>query len=341
MKQQWEWKTDLEEVAYWAKKVTKAQVSTLVHTAGGRPVTMFSYGEQELQKPMANYSSACGSMDVTAYLDRKQKKPVVLLVGAIHGQETEGTQALLQLLSLLETGKDLRGKTYEGLCELAKKVRLLIIPVMNADGRARVKVQTEVGLTLAQHQYWGQGVALDGTLYSWPGCKKVHPILEHSKVLGGYYNDDGINMMHDCFFSKMAEETKALLTLLEEEQVDYTLQLHGGGNSVNCLLKAAYVPVEVNETIRELAGRCNAKGEPYGLPFPVFDMPPREQGDTPPSFNLVSAMHHINGSMAMVFESNEGIVDLSGRKMTADEIMDSHMILFEELLQMSLERQNG
>ena len=158
-------------------------------------------------------------------------------------------------------------------------------------------------------------------------------------MLGGYYNDDGINMMHDRFFSEMAAETAALLKLLEEEQVDYTLQLHGGGNSVNTLLKAAYVPVEVNETIREVARRCNKRGEPLGLPFPVFDMPEREQGETPPSFNLISAMHHMNGSVAMTFESNEGIVDLPGRKMTADEIMDSHMILFEELIKLSIERQ--
>lgn len=31
-----------------------------------------------------------------------------MLIGAVHGQELEGTAALLNLISLLETGKDLR-----------------------------------------------------------------------------------------------------------------------------------------------------------------------------------------------------------------------------------------
>lgn len=335
----WEWKTDLEEIAAWTERAKRAEVSTLVHSAGGRPVHLFAYGERCLMESTANYSSACGSKDVTACLNRREKKPVIVLVGAIHGQETEGVQALLQLLSVLETGSDLRGKQYPQLLALAQQVRLLIIPVMNPDGRARVGVQTEVGLTLEEHQYWGQGVALDGTVYTWPTCKKFHPMLKHSKVLGGYYNDDGVNFMHDRFFSEMAAETRALLGLLEAEQADYVLQLHGGGNSVNDLLKAAYVPLEVNETIRELARRCNEVGEPLGLPFPVFPMPEREQGQTPPSFNLVSAMHHINGCTAMVFESNEGIVDIPGRKMDKDEIMDSHMILFYKLMELAKERQ--
>ncbi|WP_236286645.1 hypothetical protein [Paenibacillus allorhizoplanae] len=50
-----------------------------------------------------------------------------------------------------------------------------------------------------------------------------------------------------------------------------------------------------------------------------------------PSFNLTSAIHHVCGGMSMTFESNMGLA-APGVKLTPDEILDSHFVLFEEML---------
>lgn len=335
------WKTDLETVAGWAAKCTHAQVRRLTHSAGGRPVWLFAYGEKEQLHPAANYNSACGAHDVTAYLDRSRKKPVILLIGAEHGQETEGTAALVNLISLLETGFDMAGRPNPSLCKAAKEVRLLIIPVMNPDGRARVEPAAMIGCTNDELRYWGQGTWRDGSLCCWPDCKKVHPIREAVDFLGGYFNDNGINLMHDQFFHPMAEETAALLQLVEEEYADCVLHLHGGTNSVNDLLYTSYVPLEVNKAIQELAIRCNTAAAQQGGCFTVRELPEREYGATPPSFNLASAVHHVCGAVSATFESNECIRDAPGTKQSYDEILDGHMILFEQAFQMFCERQSA
>ena len=333
------WQTDLSAVSAWAERARKASVRHLTDSAGGRPVWLFAYGEKEELHPSANYSSACGAHDVTCYLDRKQKKPVVLLVGAVHGQETEGTAALLNLISLLETGADLAGRPNSAMLEAAARVRLLIIPVMNPDGRARVKPAAMIGCTLGELRYWGQGTWLDGSPCCWPDCKKVHPIREAVAFLGGYFNDDGVNLMHDQFFHPMARETAALLELAEEEFVDCALQLHGGSNSVNDLLVTSYVPLETSEAIRQLAVRCDAAARKEGLYFTIRDLPGRESGSTPPSFNLASALHHVCGAVSSTFESNECICDEPGPKQTYEEILRGHMILFEQACRMFWEQQ--
>lgn len=333
------WQTDLSVVSAWAERARKASVRRLTDSAGGRPVWLFAYGEKEELHPSANYSSACGAHDVTCYLDRKRKKPVVLLVGAVHGQETEGTAALLNLISLLETGADLAGRPNSAMLEAAARVRLLIIPVMNPDGRARVKPAAMIGCTLGELRYWGQGTWLDGSPCCWPDCKKVHPIREAVAFLGGYFNDDGVNLMHDQFFHPMARETAALLELAEEEFVDCALQLHGGSNSVNDLLVTSYVPLETSEAIRQLAVRCDAAARKEGLYFTIRDLPGRESGSTPPSFNLASALHHVCGAVSATFESNECICDEPGPKQTYEEILRGHMILFEQACRMFWEQQ--
>lgn len=53
----------------------------------------------------ANYSSACGAMDVSSY--KRKNRPCAMLIGAVHGNEPEGIAAILNLISMIETGKSL------------------------------------------------------------------------------------------------------------------------------------------------------------------------------------------------------------------------------------------
>jgi len=330
------WKSSLEEIdlAYAsAKKMTEKRV--LCHSAGGKPVYMLAYGpKKKLGK--ANYSAALGAHDRTCYDDPSNTHATVILIGAEHGQETEGVASLMNLLSLLETGVDLTGKPNRELMDLVQNIRLVIVPIANPDGRARVKNASCIGLTIDEHYYWGQGTWKDGSLRTWPACKRIHPLLEDSDYLGGYYNDDGVNIMHDNFFAPMAQESKALLELCGEEAADYILHLHGGGNTKGELLQPAYVPIEVNEAICELAKRCGERGAKDGLEFQPAPIPEPAHGENPPTFNLVCAAHHVCGAVSAVYESNEGIVDLPGVKRTHAEIIRMHMILFEECIRMAI-----
>jgi len=324
------WKSDLPALEGLCRDVRRGRVETIGASAGGRPVRCIGYGDPEPVASRANYGSACGAHDRNAYVDAGGRKPVVILVGGIHGQETEGVAALLNLIALMETGVDLAERENPPLLEAARSVRLLLVPVANPDGRARVTPDSMVGFQRKELEYWGQGTWKDGSLCKWPDCKKVHPIRDAVDFLGGYFNDDGVNLMHDQFFHPMAAETQALLDLAVREFADCILLLHGGSNSVNDLLPTAYVPLEVSQAIHRLATRCNLAAQEKGLAFNVREPPEREQGDTPPSFNLTSALHHACGAVCAVFESNECLIDQPGPHFTHEQIYLSHAILFEQ-----------
>jgi hypothetical protein len=329
------WKSGLDTTETLARTAVKTEAVEIARSAGGRPVWAFCYGERQDVVSRANYNSACGAGDFGSYVAKEGKKPVVMIVGGIHASETEGIMSLHNLISLLESGFDLAGQPYPSLADAAEGVRLVIVPIANPDGRARMTPDAVFGMTRAELEYWAQGTWKDGSLCKWPDCKKVHPITGHVDFLGSYFNDDGINLMHDQFFKPWARETQALMDLAIGEFADFILLLHGGSNSQNMLLNTCYVPVEHNEILKSLAEICHAKSEPaLGVKFqiPVVpDKPPtgKDKG-APPSFNLTSALHHATGAVAGLFESNEHIIDMEGQKFTHEQIYRSHFILFEE-----------
>ncbi len=330
------WKTDLEyiEKTYFdAKNCSEKRV--LCKSAGDRPVYMLAYGEKK-KLGSANYSSALGGRDKGCFSPSGQK-PCVILIGAVHGQETEGVAAISNLISLLETGRDLAGKENDKLLSLARSIRLVLVPVANVDGRARVVPDSMIGRTFEELRYWGQGTWRDGSLCGWPECKRIHPIKDAAGFIGGYYNDDGINLMHDNFFHPMARETQAILDLCENEAADFVLHLHGGGNIKGGMLPTDYVTAECSQTIDKLYQRCQAIGDIEGLEFFHGAIPGVPSGANPPSFNLVSATHHVCGAVAACYESNEAILDEPGSnvRLTYEQILRMHEILFEECFSMA------
>ncbi len=330
------WKTDTGTVTRLAESIQHGHAETLCFSPGGRPVTAFYYGERQDLQSRANYSSACGAHDRNCYAQIQGKKPVIILLGAVHGGETEGTAALINLISLLETGMDLKGEMHVELAKLAEEVRLVIVPVCNPDGRDRVRPSSMIGCTNRELRYWMQGTWKNGSLCGWPECKKQHPIKGYVDFLGGYYNDDGINLMHDNFFHPMAAETQAIMDLCDREHADWILQLHGGSNAVNDLLQTNYATLECQRAIRVLSERCNDAAVKFDLHFNIRDLPQKEQGNTPPSFNLASALHHVCGGVSAVFESNQCIIDDPGPHLTHEQIYISHLILMEQCFHLAL-----
>ncbi|WP_372936342.1 hypothetical protein, partial [Mariniphaga sediminis] len=247
-------------------------------------------------------------------------------------QEAEGIAGLVNLIHIAETGKDHRGKEWPDLKNYFDQCRVVIIPCGNPDGRKRCPYDSFVGLPVETMTKYGQGTKKDGTLWRHPAAKKLHPMKGDVGILGAYFNDDGINIMHDEFFFPMAEETKAILKIAYDEAPDIVVSLH----SCSCppfMIQNKHVPEFMRKRISALSDQLNQSYIDSGLPH-------RQEGwslgvdlndsEPPPqnSFNLVSALHNLSGTMSFTFESPHGTIETPA---TYDEIVDIQLILYREM----------
>ena len=312
-------------------KTGKAEI--IATSPGGLPVYAVFYGEKEDFRSQANYNSAVGARNPVYYARKDEHtKPVVYFIGPVHGQEPEGVVGLINLLRVAETGEDYRGKAWPELKNYIDQCRVIIIPCGNPDGRKRCPYDSFVGIPVETMTKYGQGTKKDGTLWRWPHSKSLHPMVGDVGILGAYYNDDGINIMHDEFFSPMAEETKAIFKIAMEEAPDITVSLH----SCSCkpfIIQNSHAPHFMKERIADLAQRLNQKyidlelpnmGPNWELSVSVDDMEPPPQK----SFNMVSALHYASGTMAFTFESPHGTIEDGA---TYYEILDIQLILYREM----------
>ncbi|MBR4889066.1 MAG: hypothetical protein IKU17_07980 [Clostridia bacterium] len=334
------WKTTLDDVERELAQVKKGKVHTLRPSAGGRTIQMVEYGESNLPPATANLSSALGAHDIRCYADKTAPdyRPTVFFAGCIHGGEFEGTSALLNLIHLLETGKDYKGEEHPELVKNAEKLHLVLLPMCNPDGRTHIPFDNFVGRTQYDLRYYNQGTWKDGSLCGWPGCKKVAPIKEYVDYLGGYFNDDGVNMMHDEFFSHPSAEVQNVLDICREYAPDISVLFHGGGNSSNHITTAGYVSYSAREQTCEVIRRTLAAYEPFGIPFidnrTAQLSYEKEKRENPISFNLISAMHHCCGAMCLTFESNQGLVEAPQPGWDNEQIYLAHRLFFGAVFEM-------
>lgn len=314
-------------------------MSVLARSPGGRKVYLVAYGGREDRRGTANYNSAAGGTDPSSYARKDgTQKPVILLLGPVHGQEVEGIAGLLNLIRVAETGRDLRGRAWNELAANLARCRLLIIPCGNPDGRARCGYDSWVGEELDTHERVGMGVKPDGSNHTWPQVKRIHPMRGPQVArLGAYWNDAAINLMHDDWFNPMAAETRALLRLAQEEAPDFLVSLHSHGSNPS-VEPTAYVPRTVKETIKTFSDRLQQRYATAGLPHRTRGPEPDEDGKKfpPPSFNLASALHHACGGVAFVHETCLGVRTQPYAQVTHDQLLDLQMLLYDELLRFAL-----
>ncbi|HIQ21824.1 MAG TPA: hypothetical protein EYH34_11400 [Planctomycetes bacterium] len=321
----------------WAK-LTRAEVRRIAVSPGGRPLHLIAYGQKERCPRHANFNSAIGGRDPTAYMDKaSRQKPVVYFVGPVHGHEVEGLTGLVSLIQVMETGRDLRGRAQPELRRLGDRCRLLIVPAGNPDGIARFEPRAIHGMPLDVFQFWAMGTWSDDTVAMWPDSKRQHPRTgPRVGYLGCYFNDAGINPMHDEFFVPMGPEAPAILKVAMQEGPDLAVSLHSHG-SAPALLRPAYVPLEVQDEVRRLALRCYGLLEKRGLPRGGAFRPAPEQGNPPAPFNLVSALYHISGATAFTFECPHGVAGEKYSQVTFEQILDIQLTLYEAMLQHAVE----
>jgi Zinc carboxypeptidase len=331
------WIGDVQGLAGRFEKLTRGAVSVIAISPGGRPMHLITYGQKEPVEHKANFNSAIGAREPQAYMDKaSREKPVILFVGPVHGHEVEALTGLVNFITVMETGKDLSGIPQMRLQQLGSQCRLLIVPEGNPDGIARFKLRALQGMDLQDVQFWGQGTWSDDTLCGWPGVKRQHPLAgDNVGFLGCYFNDAGINPMHDEFFAPMGPEAPALLKVARLEGPDLAVSFHSH-SSTPAVLRPAYVTTEVQEDIRTLAEEYYAllaqRRLPHANPFTVHG----EGGSRPSPFNLTSALYHVSGARPFTFECPHGIQD--NCQVTLEQILDIQLTLYEAMLQHELDK---
>jgi len=333
------WFGDVAGLSNRFAKLKAGKTNVIAHSPGDRPIHLVTYGKMEKLQNKANFNSAIGARKPSAYMNKAARtKPVILLVGPVHGHEVEALTGLVNLIQVMETGRDLRGKEQTILQELGRQCRLLIIPEGNPDGIARFEPRSLLGMSGNDLRFWGQGTWSDDTFCGWPESKQQHPMVgANVGFLGCYFNDKGINPMHDEFLAPISTEAPAILQVAKIEGPDLAVSLHSHG-SKPVLLRPAYVTMEVQEEIRALSQLYNELMDKRKLPHGgVFTAKP-EGGRTPSSFNLTSAMYHISGANSFTFECPHGLSEERYCQVTLEQILDIQLTLYEAMMRYELQK---
>jgi predicted deacylase len=319
--------------AFLDQKVHKGIVQPIGTTAGGRPMRAVFYGQPRGPKGTTTFSGSIGFHDVRAFLGPDSDKKVYMAMGSVHGGEIEGIVGIVNLISVLETGSDLRGKPWPGITAAAAKLdRIILLPITNVDGRARVpyRMLRNWGQNVDVAEYFNTGGQRNGKLVGYPTCKQFIP-LDFSTVgfPGGYPNDAGVNFQHDDFFGHPQPETRALLDLTARERPDLTLNMHTGGKFMSA--SREFIEPSLTPANEEFYRRVQTALTLAGLE--ATDDVARESDPShaqPGVFNLDTVINLNSGALAMLIESPShasapAVRDGKPRPFSADDILDAQL----------------
>ena len=335
------WRSSVAEVTeFLATRVKRGSVETIGSTAGGRPMRAVFYGRPREGKGTTTFSGSLGFGDVRAYLGPDHARKVYLGFAGVHGGEFEGMVGMVNLISVLETGADLRGKAWPGITKAASTLdRIILIPITNVDGRTRIPLRmiAHRGTDETMHEYFNTGGRLDGHIIGWPQCKEFIPLdFSRTQFPGGYPNDAGVNIQHDDFFGARQPETRALFDLVARERPDLSLNMHTGATFIHPLrsfIEPVLMP-RFEEFYRRVMTRLATEGQQATADPAAHSDPARERMST---FNLDSALNMHAGVLAVLIESPAH--DFSTAKKngqpffhTPDMLVDAQLLCHEEAM---------
>jgi len=325
------------------QRIQKGTVRNIGTTAGGRPIRAVFYGQPRARKGTTTFSGSLGFEDVRAYLGPDYAKKVFLGLAGVHGGEFEGIVGMVNFLAVLETGRDLRGKPWPEIVSTAKVLdRIIVVPIVNVDGRARVPVRMfkfSPSKETAVHQYFNTGAWRDGTNIGWPACKAFIPLdFSRTQFPGGYPNDAGVNIQHDDFFGLGRQpETQALFDLTAQERPDLTLNMHAGGapfmRANRSFIEPALMPV-FEALYRRVQGRL-ALAKLQASDDPSLESEPGNLSLS--TFNLDTALNLHCGALSVLFEAPSHAFPVRNRKGETlvhkpEDILDAELVVRQECM---------
>jgi hypothetical protein len=335
------WISTITEInEYLAKNVSKGTIVKIGTSAGGRPILAVFYGHQRNGKGTTTYSGSLGYGDLSAYRGPDNKKTVYMGMAGVHGGEFEGIVGIINLISVLETGKDLRGKEWPEITTIAEKVdRIILIPVVNPDGRSRVPLRMEEyrGTDFKVAEFLNTGGKPDGTLTGWPQVKKFIPVdFTLPGFPGGYPNDNGVNIQHDDFLGKRQPETQALFDIAEKEKPDLILNMHTG--AVYILMHRPFAEPALSSVFDSLFTHVQSELAVNGLQNTKNHEIESNFKHAPKSvYNLDAALNMHCGALSVVIESPSHAfsgTNSSGNRayFTPEMLLEGQLICHQEAL---------
>ena len=323
------WLSRPDEVEAYLRSLKGVEVFEVARSPGGRPVIAAAWGEREdlpgrTSRSLAS-ATAGGAVDAF-YGQGTRERQGFTFVGAAHATEFEGTVAALNFLNVVVTGKDLRGRRWPRMAAEGRKLRIVIIPFLNIDGRERYReIRHFIGVDGDAYQRITQGTWKDGERIVYPRSKRYWPMPpDQVGEMGSYYNDAGYNLVYDAGFGDDCQpETRGLVRLLKEEMPDCVLCSHtNNGNLVQ--QTSCFVPDHYRFHTAEMGAcvgtRCFREGmKKFGLPRLFY----------PFTFYQTDMIFHVCGALPFIVEFPCGWQSIPDNH---DEVLDICMYALEEIV---------
>ena len=327
------WLTRPDEIRAYLGSLEGVEVEEIGRTAGGRPIVAASYGPREDLPGRTSESLAsalAGGAPEAFFGEGERQRQVLLFLGAAHGNETEGTVAALNYLNILVTGEDLRGRAYPEVAEQGRRLRFLLIPIFNVDGRERFAGHVQfIGCGLDYYYMICQGRwKATGEVLHWPIPKRYFPMpLDQLEILGSYFNDAGVNLVYDLPFGADCQpETTALMRYLRRERPDAVILSHSNNGSL-VSSASANIPPAYKQRVALIGGAVGMRCAREGLPkYAVPQSPgPLVGGE----FYQSDAVYHACGALPLLIEFPWGYQNLPDNH---DTILDIGLAVIDEVV---------
>ena len=291
----------------------------------GKGIAAVHYRDEEFPLPSNRWPAAASSSDPDSFKTSGYDPQCVMLIAGVHGAEPEGVVTVLNLIHLLETGRDLRGCPHPRLLGLLKQYRLVMVPCCNPDGR-RISPDHMEGVPDEEFHRISQGVWHDGSTITWAQSKEYFPLpLDRVAFPGGYPNRDGYNIMHDCTPGKLCtREAEAVLSLVERCQPDLFLNLHSQERESLLCRPGTFNYAGNIRRGNQLAAEVYRALVKAGIPA-------LEPKGSSQALNLNTAAVMLSGTQALTYESSTCIG-------TFDQRLEAHYIMLETVLASGLKK---
>lgn len=337
------WKVRPNEIMELCERAAKcSRKEVIAHTPLGYPVYALFYGDFNDRPPQTNWSAGASSTTWKNYMGNPPPaKQTFLLLAGVHGAEPECVAGAMNLIQVLETGKDFRGKTHPELTALISKYRFIVVPCANMDGRA-ISPDHLRGVAWHGFRAASQGTWKDGSLVGWRGSKAWFPLpLDKVSYPGGYPNADGYNIMHDAAPGDIrTAEARGILKLAARWRVDAVLNGHSYEHAPSAIVPSAVdAPAKVARA-NAISDRINAAIHAAGL------RPAKPPANRAPSgtINLNTVLALASGALALTLECSVSFDRPDkppkvrpARAYTFDELMEPLFIALREYLADGLE----
>jgi hypothetical protein len=243
----------------------------------------------------------------------------------------ESIAGVLNLFTVLETGKDRKGVEWPDLKEYAEQARLVVIPCLNPDGRARVDSDDPTQWSKDEFEKYRHGLWKDGSHVTYPLLKTWHPFpVEEAGFLGGYYNDAGVNAKYALWLGPdVAPETCAMKQLVMDETPGLHLDLHSCEPGPLFIVGDTWLPDWLRVRQFYMQGFCRRM-------LLDRDLRPKTWISTGGSrqrgavIDINGGIHHLTGALTLLFEGGDGGPGHAPN--THTEIVDAYLTIFEGLL---------